>query len=206
MVKIKNIVSSFLGVEMVNRKDRQEKILLAAANLFLQKGYERTTIEDITNAVGINKAMLYYYFPDKQSVLFEIISSSIGAMIKQSKVIERLKASPKKKLESLIQQHLIRFTDKKAVPAVSHAELRNLSPRLLRRCIADRDKYEGIFRNVIREGIESGEFRNVDVNLSAASILGLLNSVTLWYKSDGRYSMEEIAARIVDILYSGIEA
>ena len=191
---------------MVNRKDRQEKIILAAANLFLKKGYERTTIEDITNDVGINKAMLYYYFPDKQSVLFEIISSSIGALIKQSRAVEKLKISPKEKLELLIKKHLIRFTDKKAVPAVSHAELRNLSPRLLKRCIADRDKYEGIFRRVIAQGIESGELRNVDVNLAVASILGLLNSVNLWYKSDGRYSMEDIADRIVDILFPGIEA
>ena len=81
---------------MVNRKDRQEKILLSAANLFLQKGYERTSIEDITDAVGINKAMLYYYFPDKQSVLFEIMNSSSGDMLTQSRAIERLKISPRK--------------------------------------------------------------------------------------------------------------
>lgn len=191
---------------MVNRKDRQDKILLTAANLFLQKGYERTTIEDITNAVGINKAMLYYYFPDKQNVLFEIMNSSIGPMLAQSRAIERLKVSPKKKLELLVHKHLIRFTDQKAVPSVSHAELRNLSPRLRKQSIAKRDKYEGIFRNVIKDSIKAGEFRSVDVNLAAATLLGLLNSVTLWYRSDGRYSMEEIATRIVDMLYSGIEA
>lgn len=191
---------------MVNRKDRQDKILLTAANLFLQKGYDRTTIEDITNAVGINKAMLYYYFPDKQTVLFKIITSSIGAMLAQSRKVERQKMSPKKKLELLIHKHLMRFTDHKAVPAVSHAELRNLSPRFLKRCIADRDKYEGIFRNVIREGIKVGEFRDIDVKLSAATLLGLLNSVTLWYRPDGRYSMEDIAARITDTFFSGLKA
>jgi AcrR family transcriptional regulator len=191
---------------MVNREGRQQKILLEAANLFLIKGYERTTIEDITNAVGINKAMLYYYFPDKQNVLFEIIISSIQQMLRQSKAIERLKISPKKKLELLIQKHLMRFADLKSVPAISHAEMRNLSPRLLKRCIASRDRYEGIFRNVIREGIEASEFRNIDINLSTACVLGLLNSVTLWYRSDGRYSMEDISARIIDILDSGIVA
>jgi AcrR family transcriptional regulator len=191
---------------MVNRKDRQDKIILAAANLFLKKGYERTTIEDITDAVGMNKAMLYYYFPDKQSVLFEIMHSSIGIMLSQSRAIERLKISPKKKLELLIQKHLIRFADQKAVPAIAHTEMRNLSPRLLKQCIASRDRYEGTFRRVIREGIESGEFRNIDVNLSAAFVLGLLNSVTVWYRSGRRFSMEDISARINDILDSGIVA
>ncbi len=191
---------------MVNREDRQREILLAAANLFLRKGYERTTIEDITNAVGINKAMLYYYFPDKQRVLFEIIISSMQLMLRQSKAIERLKISPKNKLELLIQKHLMLYADLKSVPAIAHAEMRNLSPRLLKQCIASRDRYEGTFRSVIREGIESGEFRNIDVNLTAAFILGLLNSVTVWYRGGGRFSMEDISARINDILDSGIAA
>jgi TetR/AcrR family transcriptional regulator, cholesterol catabolism regulator len=191
---------------MLNRKERQDKILLAAANLFLQKGYERTTIEDITDAVGINKAMLYYYFPDKQNVLFKIMNSSISEMITQSRKIERLKATTRKKLELLIQTHLMRFADQKSVPAVSHAELRNLSPRFRKKIIANRDKYEEIFRNVIREGINAGEFRSVDANLTAASILGLLNSVNLWYRNDGSYSMGDISARIIDMMFSGIAA
>ena len=106
----------------------------------------------------------------------------------------------------LIHKHLMRFTDKKSVPAVSHSEMRNLSPRLIKRYVVRRNNYEGIFRNVIKDGVETGEFRNIDVNLTAASIRGLLNSVTLWYRSEGHYAMEDISTRIIDTLYSGIKA
>ena len=189
---------------MRNRKEKQQDILLVAANLFFQKGYERTTIEDITNVLGINKAMVYYYFPDKQHVLFEVIKTSIRAMINESKAIVRMNLSPKEKLGLLIQNHLERFTSKKYIPYTSQSELKNLSPKLLRRCIMDRDKYEAIFREVIGEGKKNGDFRNIDVNLTTALILGMLNSVILWYKSDGRLSMKDINKSLDDFVYHGI--
>lgn len=191
---------------MNRRETKQQEILLAAANLFWQKGYERTTIEDITKALGINKAMLYYYFPNKQRVLYDIITSSMRAMLTQSRAILRLKISPKEKLDLLIQKHLSRFTDEKAVPYVSQGDMRSLSLKLLKRRIADRDKYEGIFRSVIKDGIDAGEFRNVDINLVCMFILGMLNSVIVWYKKNGRLSITEINDSLIDLLYSGITA
>ena len=191
---------------MSSRKNKQQGILSAAARLFWQKGYERTTIEDITSTLGINKAMLYYYFADKQRVLYDIITSSMRSMLTKSRAISRLKISPKEKMALLIQNHLDIFADEKAIPYVAQSEMRNLSPKLRRRCLADRDKYEDIFRSVIEDGIDAGQFRDMDVNLACLFILAMVNSVAVWYKSDGRLAMKEIGDCLTDFLYSGIEA
>jgi hypothetical protein len=69
---------------------------------------------------------------------------------------------------------------------------------------ARRDEFEHLFRQVVREGIERGEFRPVDAGIYAKTLLGAHNWVAVWYRPDGRLSGEAIADMMADMLIRGV--
>lgn len=178
---------------------------MVAAKLFWQKGYDRTTIEDITGALGLNKAMLYYYFPDKQTLLYNVMFSGLRSLLPKAKKISGMKLPPEQKLELLVKNHVEWYVVDSAGPAIANSEIRNLSPKFRRRYIAGRDTYEAIFRKVIAGGIKERQFRRMDVKLATAFILGLLNSLSRWYRSDGKYSVEDIGSQLGSFVSAGLK-
>lgn len=186
-------------------KKRKNEILTVAANLFAQKGYERTTIQDITGAIGLNQGVFYYYFPDKQTLLYSAMDSGLQTILPKARKIAKMKVPPAAKFELLIKNHITPFIINKAVPTIATYEMRNLSAKLRKKYIAFRDAYEAIFREVITNGIAEGQFREVDVQLMSAFILGLLNSVIAWYRNDGRCSPDQMAVKLLDFILPALK-
>lgn len=77
----------------------KEKILKAAINLFADKGFDATSVDEIAKNAGINKAMIYYYFSSKEELLASIIRKSINEF---TSIIETLNLSDFKDLEEII--------------------------------------------------------------------------------------------------------
>ena len=69
-----------MTTQHLNAAARQEQILDAARRLFLTKGYEATTIEDVLTAVGIAKGTLYHHFPGKEAILDAIVLRTVDAI------------------------------------------------------------------------------------------------------------------------------
>ena len=69
-----------MTTQHLNAAARQEQILDAARRLFLTKGYEATTIEDVLTAVGIAKGTLYHHFPGKEAILDAIVMRTTDAI------------------------------------------------------------------------------------------------------------------------------
>ena len=57
---------------------------------------------------------------------------------------------------------------------------------------------------MIRDGIDNGQFREVDANLAALHILGALNWMLQWYRPDGRLGLDEVVTTFVDLTLSGL--
>jgi AcrR family transcriptional regulator len=65
------------GVPQMSKEEKRKKIRDAAARLFAEKGFENTTTRDIAGAAGINNAALYYYFDNKEQLLYQILEEVI---------------------------------------------------------------------------------------------------------------------------------
>ena len=72
-----------MTTQHLNAAARQEQILDAARRLFLTKGYEATTIEDVLTAVGIAKGTLYHHFPGKEAILDAIVLRTVDAIVQR---------------------------------------------------------------------------------------------------------------------------
>ncbi len=83
-------------------------------------------------------------------------------------------------------------------------EVSALSPEHRREVVEARDRYERQLREIIREGVELGEFRAADPKIGAFAILGAINWIAHWYDPDGSLPAPELAARFVDHLVGGL--
>ncbi|MFQ5613207.1 MAG: TetR/AcrR family transcriptional regulator [Anaerolineae bacterium] len=182
-----------------------QEIRQAAVKIFREKGYHGTSMQDIADAVGLLKGSLYHHISGKQDLLMAVYENGMAAIIKPMEEIAASDLPPTAKLEKAITFHVCSIAEHLDEAAVFIHEERSLSPELRHRFVADRDEFERLFRGMIQEGIDAGQFRAVDVPLTTNAILGITNWLAQWYDEQGRLSAEEIAAIFVDFVIRGLQ-
>lgn len=198
--------------QTVNR----DEIIAAAAAVLRHNGYEATTMKDIASAVNLTAASLYHHFKNKDYLLLAVLEAGLEFIIAQVEPILRADASAGDKLRRMIHAHVVGVTDNTAVGAAMVFEIRSLmavgpasdeaalSARR-DRFFARRDHFEGLFRQVVREGIAAGEFRPVDAQILTKTLLGGLNWVGVWYRPGGRLSGAQIADEMTNFFLHSLQ-
>lgn len=184
------------------RRRRRAEILHAAFETFREKGYHKTTLEDIAERLGVRKTALYHYFPDKESILFECHRESLSEV---SRLLDEAGAieSPTRRLEFLIKEHVRVMTDTLQGSPLAF-EVTSLSPGRQAEIIAERDRYERGLREIILEGIAAGEFRPLDAKIAVFAVLGAINWIARWFDPTGEVAGGELGSAFADYLVAGL--
>lgn len=183
---------------------KDDEIFDAAASLFKQKGFHATSMRDIAAAVGMQKGSLYYHISGKEDLLFRISQEAISAITDQLEDIVVAPLTPSDKLRAAVENHVKTLCDKLDLMSVFLKESNTLTDDQQDQILAYRRRYEALFRGILQEGIDAGEFRAVDVNAVTHGLLGMLNWMHHWYRPSGRLSPEEIAGVFTDFALHGI--
>ena len=184
----------------MTRKD----ILDASAQIFSQKGYHGTSMQDIAMAVNLQKASLYHHVSSKQEILFDLLNRGLDLLITQVEEAVAEPGSPDQRLRKATKAYLSTMTEYQDLASVLLLEYRSLEPDYHDRHIPRRDRFEQIWRELIREGMEAGIFTCDHPSLSARALLGALNWTVTWFRSDGPMSAEEIADQISNLFLMGL--
>jgi hypothetical protein len=83
-------------------------------------------------------------------------------------------------------------------------EHRSLDPEFHARHIPNRDRFEQMWRDLIRQGVDNGSFHCADIPLTVRGLMGVMNWTITWYRPDGQLSVDEIADYFADIFLTGI--
>jgi len=170
----------------MNRTKR--KIFEAAMELFAQKGYDATSVEEITSIVGIAKGTLYYHFSSKEEIFNFLIEEGMNLLknsieIKTSKFtnsIDKIKAVILIQIKSIVKyENLITLV----ISQMWGKEERNS------RCRDYIYEYIKILETIIKEGIEKGEIRNGNPKAIASGIFGFTCS-SLLYKLNNEKELD----------------
>ena len=183
----------------------ENRILLAAEQLFWEKGYLGTSVNDIAKVAGVNKATIYYYFESKMDLLYQVILISMKELLASSEPIVNSALPLREKFKQLVENHVKWRTSHIELAAIAEVERRNLPPDFLREYMGIRDEYEVIFRKMLKELIETGEFREMNSKIATFFTLGLVNSLTRWYRPDGPLSADEIGREASKFIFEGID-
>ena len=179
------------------------QILKAAAKAFRRLGYHGATVEEIATALHMKKGNLYYYFKNKEEILFACHQYSLDRLLAILDEIQRSGAAPDQKLRQLIGAFVHTILDELHGTALG-LDLEALSPAHLRTVIVRRDRFDKGMREVLKEGVRSGMFVYADTKLLSFAILGAVNWIPRWYNPEGPSSSQEIADRFADYLIAGL--
>lgn len=155
-------------------------ILKAALEEFSHEGVAGARTDEIARRAGVNKALLYYYFKDKEGLyaaVLEEVFSGLSARIMA--VLERADLPPRQRLLRYVEAHFDYIASAPFYPRLVQREfMRSAGPKLSPVASRILERYgKPIYLklgNVIREGIAGGDFRKVDPEQTVTSLLGII--------------------------------
>ena len=179
------------------------EILKSAAAAFRRLGYHGATVEQIAAALHMKKGNLYYYFHNKEEILFACHEYSLERLLALLDEVEQSGLLPDEKLRRLIVAGVHTILDELHGTAL-FLDLEALSAAHLKAIIAGRDRFDHGLRRLLEEGVKTGVFDRGDIKLRTFAMLGALNWIPRWYDPDGPASSQEIADRFADFLLAGL--
>jgi AcrR family transcriptional regulator len=191
---------------MTNAPTTKERIRREAAALFRKRGFNGTSMAELAAEVGITKSSLYHHYRSKQALLSEIIELTVNRVAPLIEEVAESDLPIRERLGKAVALHTVEAIRDQDSIACFVEEGRYLTPDFMTAHVVKRDSYELIFRRLFEEGIASGEFMDQDVGLAVKAILGMCNSVVRWYRPDGGYTPEEIAAQFAYFAVRGAGA
>jgi len=182
---------------------KREAVLKTAAQLFLEKSYGRTSLNDVADRLKITKPALYHYFRNKEEILLECYRLGTALIEEILNDIAAHCGTGLEKVEAFIYSYANVMTvnfgrcvmrlDDGDLSSTALTEVRNYKRKIDRR-----------LRTFIQEGIEDGSITPCDAKIAAFSIAGALNWICQWYEPEGALSAEEIASQFARTLTQGL--
>ncbi len=184
--------------------NREQEIMASAVRLFREKGYHGTSMQDIADAVGLQKGSLYYYIGSKEELLVKIFDDAVSTLVTDLEKVAAQPVSARTKLERAILAHVETVARRLGELTIFTRETHALSPDQRQVVRQSRRRYTGLLERILSQGVAAGEFRPVDVRLTALAVFGLCNSIYQWYSPEGRSGPEEIASHFAQIVLEGV--
>jgi TetR/AcrR family transcriptional regulator, cholesterol catabolism regulator len=188
---------------------RRQRLLDAAAEVIKEKGLEATSVNDIAERLGTDRASVYYYYGGKQEIFLALVRHAVEEVVVVAETIAasqesstvRLKRLMRAALDGYERNYPIMFLyiqeDMRRVPgdgSEAGAELQELGRR-----------YEAALGKITRDGVNSGEFHeDLDDSLLKFAILGAMNWTHRWFVPGERLTGAEVGEAFADYLLRGV--
>jgi AcrR family transcriptional regulator len=178
-------------------------ILKSAAKAFRRLGYHGATVEQIAAALHMKKGNLYYYFKNKEAILFACHQYSLDELIRLLDEVEQSGLPADEKLRRLIVAFVHTILDELHGTAL-FLDLEALSPAHLKAVIVRRDTFDRGVRRVLEDGMAAGTFGQGDPKLLAFALFGAVNWIPRWFSPDGPATSQDIGDLFADFFIGGL--
>jgi AcrR family transcriptional regulator len=184
--------------------DRRIEILKSAAAAFRRRGYHGASVDEIASALEMTKGNLYYYFKNKEEILFACHEYSLDKLLVLMEDVQAEQSSPEAKLRRLVLAFVHLILDDLHGTALT-LDPEALSPLLFQRVIAKRDQFDHGIRAIIQQGIDQGVFRPGDPKMIEFAMMGAVNWIAKWFDPAGPMTSDHIGDAFADYLVGGLK-
>ncbi|MEV1292647.1 TetR/AcrR family transcriptional regulator [Pseudonocardia sp. NPDC049635] len=183
-------------------------LLTSAVHCFAKRGFTGTTTRDVSTGAGLSPAALYVHFRSKEDVLFEITRRGhLRALEALAVPGETARPDgPPARLRAVMSRFVAWHARHHVAARVCQYELSALSPEHLDEIVTIRREFPELFRSVITEGVDRGEFAPVDAGRVVRALLSLGVDLVRWYRPDGPDSPEQLGRFYADLAVSMVSA
>ncbi|MER7663181.1 MULTISPECIES: TetR/AcrR family transcriptional regulator [unclassified Streptomyces] len=182
------------------------KLLVAAVDAFAERGYHATTTRDIAGRAGMSPAALYIHYKTKEELLHRI--SRIG----HDRALEVLSAAsargttPGERLAEAVSSFVRWHAGRHNTARVVQYELDALSAEHRTEIVELRRRSDAVVREILRDGVEAGEFDVPDVPGTTLAVLSLCIDVARWFNTSGTRTPEEVGSLYADLVLRMVSA
>ncbi|MCX4091342.1 TetR/AcrR family transcriptional regulator [Nocardia sp. alder85J] len=191
------------------RPSRRDEVYATAARIIREQGYSAATMDAIADQVGLNKGTLYHYYPSKSAILHELLSVQIDATLKLVGRVPK-EGTATDRLRELIALQVDHVATRHDELVVFFQELPWIDQHLPEEQAADIrrgvDKYERFTKQLLRAGVRTGEFREIDVDAVLYSVIGILAYMPNWFHPATAKAQATMVGELTDFIMSGIIA
>jgi TetR/AcrR family transcriptional regulator, cholesterol catabolism regulator len=193
-----------------NGNDRLSQIFYTASQLFCEQGYDATSMSDIADAIGVTKAAIYHFIPGgKQDLLFAIINYGMDTV--QDAVVTPAVSvmDAEQRLRAILTNHaklvMSGSTTEGFNPVtVQVDEVASLSPTQRRKIDQRKRGYMNFVRATLQQLKNEKKMKDLDVTVTAFSLMGMIIWLGHWYRPDGRLSSDEVAEQLCNMVLDGV--
>lgn len=190
---------------------RREEIIAAAGRVFLEKGYGATSFKDIAEAIGKDRASLYYYFESKQDLFRVATGTAVARNVKAAERVARGPGTPAEKIATIVADLLESYTrtDYPYMFIFLQEDVNRIAEHpddaWAREVNALTRRYERAITNILQQGIDEGEFELAGPpHVLTKAIIGMANWTHRWFRSTGKLPPEEIARIFSETFLRGV--
>lgn len=185
------------------RQEKLDIILRNAAKAFMEKGYHKTSLDDIAQMQNVTKPTLYYYIKNKEDILVKCEEKACSRINGLLDDVVILKGNGFQKLYQFIQGYINIVTDDIIRCHVRHrGQMEEESLKL--KSIQNHKDIEARVREIIRTGIKDGSIRECNATILAILLFDSLNGISSWYKSDGQVKSDELTEEVLALVTHGV--
>ena len=185
------------------REAKRHAVLQAAAQLFNERGFHATSLDDIAARLNVSKPTLYYYVKNKDEILLQCVRQGLEMTLEGIEASRQAGGNAVDQLRACMQAYanivmqpfgmcLIRVGDEE-VPEPSRSELRRMKSEI-----------DLAFRRLVAQGVQEGSLQPCDPKMTAFVIAGALSWIGRWYQPGGEYTPEQVAQQCIATLCEGV--
>lgn len=184
---------------------KKEVIIEKASRLFREKGFGAASMRDLAEHVGVEAASLYNHIQSKSEILQTICFRVANEFMTNLEKVESSPQSTLKKMEDVIRRHIRMMLEQYEFIYIADHEWRHLPEPYLANFLSQRRSYRKRLGNLIEEGIQKGEMKNIDSYVAVLTILSAISGIDSWQRSRKTTSAEDLESNMVKYLIEGLK-
>jgi AcrR family transcriptional regulator len=181
----------------------RESLLKVAATLFYERGYDGTSMEELSRKLGITKSAIYYHIRGKEQLLTLCVDRALDGLFAVAAEAERIDGRAIDRLEHLVRGSVRVLTEE--LPFVTVLLRVRGNSKVEREALARRREFDHVVTELVRQAEADGDIRpDVDPAVTARLLFGLVNSLIDWYKPRRPSDSDALAEAVAKIAFDGI--
>jgi AcrR family transcriptional regulator len=180
-----------------------ESLLAVAVKLFNERGYDGTSMEDLSRKLGITKSAIYHHVPSKQELLRLAVNRALDGLFVVAEETNVRHEPAVQRLEHLVRGsvHLLAAE----LPFVTLLLRVRGNTKVERDALARRREFDRIVTELVAEAVSEGDLRpDIDPAVTSRLLFGTVNSLIEWYKPRGGLGATELADAVVAVAFDGL--
>ncbi|WP_410635170.1 TetR/AcrR family transcriptional regulator [Amycolatopsis sp. cmx-4-83] len=180
-----------------------ESLLRVAVSAFTERGFDGTSMEDLSRKLGISKSAIYHHVPSKDELLRLAVNRALDGLFAEAAALAGFEGRAVDQLEHLVRASVGVLIDQ--LPFVTLLLRIRGNTKVERAALARRKEFDGIVADLVTRAAADGDLRpDIDPDVSARLLFGMVNSIAEWYRPRGGTSAPAIADAVVAVAFDGL--